>query len=274
MHSILKAAFDAAPKELRPPPPHHGGVDANPQLTSFGCAGVAIFLAEATAHLIQDVMEEEEAAERIALAKKIYALHAGALGDETKRHTKSKLRVLSDKDLKAAQRKVITESSTFSRRGGVHLSVPLRAANGALAAAIDLEVVSGGPYVLSALKAVAGQAVGILPPKRVTSFLKELDAVLLREELRAILAQRRDPRCAKVEACVWRAAGAEKARQGRASGAKITHWIGRLDDGTYLLIWKVGARWQIATGDRDDILASVSDAEMESAVNAVLTLER
>ncbi len=272
MHSILKAALDAAPAELRPPPPYHGGVDANPQLTGFGCAGVAIFMAEAAASRIDDVMEEEEAAERIALAKKIYSLHAGALGDETKHYTKSKLRVLSDKDLKAAQRKVITETAAQgNRRGGVRLSVPLRAANDALSAAIDLEVVSGGPYVLSTLKDIAAQVPGILPPRLVTSFLKELDAVLLREELRAILAQRRDPRCAKVEACLWRAAGVEKARQGRASGAKITHWIGHLDDGTYLLIWKVGARWQIATGSRDDILASVSDAQMESAVNAVLS---
>jgi hypothetical protein len=272
MHSILKAAVDAAPLHLRPSPPYHGGVDANPQLTNFGCAGVAIFIAEASSRLVADVIEEEQVEDWITEAKKIYSLHARAIGTDVKPFTKTKLRVLSDKDLKAARRKIVVETAApGNRHGGIILPVPLRAANGALSAAIDLELVNGGPSVLSTLKSVASQVVEILPRKRVTPFLRELDVVLLREELRAVFAQRRDPRCEKIEACVWRGASrTEKARQGRASGAKVTHWIGRLEDGSYVLLWKAGARWQIVSGDRDYVLASVSDGQMDSAVSALM----
>jgi hypothetical protein len=50
----------------------------------------------------------------------------------------------------------------------------------------------------------------------------------------------------------------------------VTHWIGRLDDGRFLLVQKVGARWTVFDGARDDVLATVPDEHMESATQAVI----
>lgn len=107
-----------------------------------------------------------------------------------------------------------------------------------------------------------------LKPAKVKPFLAELDSRLLREELRAVLAKRGDPAASRVTACVWRAASG-RAREGRASGAQVSHWLGTLDDGQFILIWKVGARWQVATGPRDDVLATVPNEQMAMAVAAI-----
>jgi len=255
MHSLLKAVLSVAPSETWPyPPTFHGGVDANPQLGSFGCAGVAIFLA--------DAINAEHA--WLDLAKRIYSLHARAEGTEVKVHTKSKLRVLSKEELKAAQGQVIRNTRGLS-------PLSLRASNAALFAAIDAELQLGGSEVLASLKKVAEEVTREIPHDELTTFIKSFDRMLLREELRSLLAQRRDPRAAQIAECVWRFAGNERARDGRAAGMKITHYIGRLEDETtFLLLWKVGARWQIITGARDEILASVPDDQMESAVATLL----
>jgi hypothetical protein len=248
------------------PPIFHGGVDANPQLGSFGCGGIAIFMANACAARVT-AREQPRFDRWLNAAKDIYVRHARAEGTEVKEGTKSKLRVLPKAELKALQGEILLQNARKAPP-----SVSLRAANAALYAAIDVEQQAGGPYVLAELKKIAEEVGEDTPPTEQKALIMSFDRVLLREELRSLLAQRRDPRCEKVADCVWRFAhGTEKARQGRASGAKITHYIGRFDDNkTFLLLWKVGTRWQVISGERDEILASVPDDQMESAVTALL----
>ena len=83
--------------------------------------------------------------------------------------------------------------------------------------------------------------------------------MLLREEVRAVLAKQATLR-ARTTATLWRGAEA----------GKTALWIARLDDQEHLLVHKVRGRFHTVVGVRDDVLASVPDAHMESAVNAVI----
>lgn len=55
-----------------------------------------------------------------------------------------------------------------------------------------------------------------------------------------------------------------------ATGARLTHVIVALEDERLGLIAKTKGRWTWLAGSRDDVLASVPDAQMESAVSAVI----
>ena len=49
---------------------------------------------------------------------------------------------------------------------------------------------------------------------------------------------------------------------------KPSHWLMRLTDGKYALFSKVGTRWALVEGKRDDVLANVGDRHFEAAVRA------
>lgn len=266
MHSLLKAALEAAPEAERPPPPYHGGVDANPQLGAFGFGGAAIFIAEAAAGLVRKT-DRKRFDQLMAVSREIYEGHARGEGKEVKRGTKIHVVVLSNDRLKVLK-KEITLPTTGVIGVDQSLAPALSAAYAAAGAAYDIEMRNGGSYVMTELRATLVRVVRALPAKEVRPFLLALDRRLVREELRAMLAERRDARSAQITECLWRAA-AGRPREGRASGAKVTHWIGRLDDKSYVLLQKVGARWNVIGGSRDDVLATVPDGHMESATDAV-----
>lgn len=246
----------------------HGGVDANPSLGAFGQCGVAIFVAEVARSLPTRAAERPQVDRWLEMARTIYGRHARAEGKLVKRGTKHRRVVLSSKERATINPNVILPIEGDARE----LSTPLYAANTALFAATDLEDVIGGAEVTTQIRNVITDVACALSadPDRSSRFVRDLDQVLLREELRSLLAARGDARAATVETCVWRAASAERARQGRAAGLKISHWLGVLADGALLLVWKLGARWEVMSGGRDEVLATVPDALLESASNAVL----
>lgn len=55
-----------------------------------------------------------------------------------------------------------------------------------------------------------------------------------------------------------------------ATGVAPTHWIVRLEDETFGLLAKTRGRWTWSPGSRDDVIATVPDALMPAAVEAVL----
>lgn len=55
-----------------------------------------------------------------------------------------------------------------------------------------------------------------------------------------------------------------------ATGVAPTHWIVRLEDETFGLLAKTRGRWTWSPGSRDDVIATVPDALMPGAVEAVL----
>lgn len=69
---------------------------------------------------------------------------------------------------------------------------------------------------------------------------------------------------APVVAGLWR--GAERG--------KATHWLVKLANGRYALLWKVRGKWRLVEGTREDTLASVSDEHMKDAVDALSSSRR
>jgi hypothetical protein len=97
-------------------------------------------------------------------------------------------------------------------------------------------------------------------PHQLPAFLEELDAQCIHLEALASVHERETIPSAPVATTLWR---------GHKDG-KATHWLMRLDNGLFALLCKPKARWQLIEGDRDDVLASVSEDQFETAVNAVV----
>lgn len=260
VHQLLEAALDAA--ALEPVAPH-GGVDANPQLGSFGQLGAALFVADAIASQVPRT-ERKRFEQWVGLARAVYAGHARGEGTLVTRGTKTRRTVLSRAELKSLSAALEVDGVVDAR---TDLSPALTAANTALFAAHDAEVQAGGPWVGAAMKRCIAAVVRALPLAQRRGFVDALDQCLLREELRGMLARRGDERCALVTRCLWRAA-AGRARGGRAAGAQVSHWLGELADGRLVLVLKLGARWEVVAGARDEVLAHVPDAHLAAATRA------
>jgi hypothetical protein len=118
-----------------------------------------------------------------------------------------------------------------------------------------LECVSTNPAGKGS-RAVAVAAAKLLGPTflgRLAAEIDRLDAVTFIERQELAIK-------GTIKACAWRG----------TAGAKLTHVIVELDDGSFGLIAKTKGRWTWEQGPRDDMLASVPDAYMESAVQTVV----
>jgi hypothetical protein len=255
VHAFLEVALAATPEAERPGPPFHRGVPAKPQLGAFGCAGIALFLADA-ARSAATTRERKRFDAWVASAADVYGRHARGEVREVKRGRDPVPCSLTRAEYDALYESLVA-TGKYVEWARTDLSPALFVANTAALAAFDLEIGGGGPYGFSAIRNAVRRAAEIAGSR---SFLEALDARLLREELRAMLAARRDPRAARVESCLWRA----------AEEGKATHLLGRLDGGEHVVVFKVGRTWRIFAGPRDDVLATVPDAHMASATAAVL----
>ena len=61
-----------------------------------------------------------------------------------------------------------------------------------------------------------------------------------------------------IERVLWRGADAK---------GFPAFWLARLAPNHYGLFWKLGSRWTLSTGTRDEILATVPDAQFAAAVD-------
>ena len=136
MHSVLTAAHEAAPAASRPTASAHLGVDANPQLGSFGFCGVALYIADAMAPQAKP-KEVKQLQRWLSQAHDIYQRHARAEGVMVKRGTKSQRRVLTAEQTKKLRQELTNDDDIIDLAQG--LSTPLEAANAALLAAYDVE---------------------------------------------------------------------------------------------------------------------------------------
>ena len=94
----------------------------------------------------------------------------------------------------------------------------------------------------------------------VKKFLAALDALILLEDAKRQLGEVSVKPSAPVVASRWR--GAEKG--------KGSHWLVELSNGSFALLWKVKGKWRLVEGERDEVLASVSDAHFKAATQALL----
>jgi hypothetical protein len=94
----------------------------------------------------------------------------------------------------------------------------------------------------------------------VSTFLRNLDRVALYMESEAMMRNRKIVQKEKAVRTLWRG-----STDGRAS-----HWVMERADGTFALLAKMGPRWVLTEGRRDDVLATVDDKQFEEAAQVVL----
>jgi hypothetical protein len=122
----------------------------------------------------------------------------------------------------------------------------------------DSEAVVAGLkiYAVTGAQRSARAAARLLGP----SFLEALSNELRRLDVVTLVHRFDLPLQGTIVATAWRA----------RNGSKLSHAIVRLDGDRYGLLAKTKGRWTWVQGTRDDVLASVPDALMESAVASVV----
>jgi hypothetical protein len=121
-----------------------------------------------------------------------------------------------------------------------------------LGAAMEAYVRQAGGAAGKGARAAAVAATKLLGP----SFIPRLDREILRLEAITLLDKQGLAVPAPVVETCWRG----------VTGVKTTHSIVRLGDGSYGLIAKTRGRWTFTAGTRDDVVASLAEHHMESAV--------
>ena len=234
LHRVLEAALAAAPVAERPAAPHHRGVPACPVFANKGYVRIAIYGAEVVAGTLK---KAERAQYDAWLAQ---ARQFNGRGTWTRK-------VLAE----MARSVYVKLPATASRA--------LEEARCAAALAYNSDKngdggdVSTREAMVDIVEYLGAQKLPIKP------FLVGLDDVIVREDMQFVLDKAAGYEAkSDLDAVVWRA----------ASDDKSTHWIGRLADGSYVLVYKARGRFQVIGGGREDVLASVPDEQMESALKA------
>jgi hypothetical protein len=260
LHTYLRVALD----ELADPPAlaFQCGVDASPKLGTIGNTGVALFLAGAVARGVAR-RDRKRFADWIDRARTVYDRHLRNEITTVKKVAVWSRRSLSREDKDAFETSLHVGDRRhigYLPRDRAHLPPAMQVGYVAGLAGFDLEMGGGGPYLTVAIGEAIRHALAAARDAR--AFVAELDRVIVREELRVMLAERGHAYAPDVEACLWRA----------ASNRKVTHLLGRLASGELVLTFKIGTRWRVFTGPRDEVLATIPDEHFESAVDMINSL--
>ena len=166
------------------------------------------------------------------------------------------LAALAERPLdKADERRLLALLVDGSNNPGVPkgTSPALAVAHGVALEALDAHRISSCGKGSRAAAAAAAQLLG-------TGFLPLLDRELLRLDAVTVMQRQRLVPASPVTETLWRG----------TTGLKTTHWIVRLEGGDYAIVSKTRGRWVYSAGPRDDVIATVPDAQMQSAVDAIL----
>jgi hypothetical protein len=98
-------------------------------------------------------------------------------------------------------------------------------------------------------------------PEQLTAFVADVDDKVLNAEFSAIAAVRTHRPGVSCERVLWRGADA-RGNAGR--------WLARLASGRWVLVQKLGRRWEWIEGTRDHTLACVPDQDFPSAMRIAL----
>lgn len=222
----LRRGLKATPAELRPPPPFHAGGPAPKPLRNEGPSSRA--LAVWGARLLAEFVPAEERAAHaraMALAEAATAKYDALWAGSSEKG--------GSRALQAAR---LAKLAHGSMAGGYETRASSYA--GDIAALVVEELLERGLHA------------------KVTPFLAELDERLLNAEFAAVARERVGRELLEPERVLWRGTDA-KGNAGR--------WFVRLGPGRYALLHKVGPRWTMVEGARDDVLANVPDAEFAAA---------
>ncbi len=230
---LLLAALKVSPADAHPPRPFHMG-GPQPKIGARAYVIGALWLAERAAPFV-DTRDTWDFNTYVAAAKRQLVL-----GPDDKTVRETLLDAMRSKPSRAAGKIgawAAHEAANWSFR-------PIYAGGAARPAAANLA------------KIIEKKSPDALP-----RFLAELDALCVHLEALTMLEDRTEKPSAPVAATLWR---------GHDHG-KVTHWLMRLESGELVLLAKLGSRWKLIEGKRDDVLSSVGDAHFAAAVRAAST---
>lgn len=237
LHNVLAAAMEAAPVGERLERPH-GHVAAKPVIANRGYLGAALLAAEHVGPLVSPD-EKQAFNRRVAIGNRVMA------GKEI---------TADDWALLEREMPNVWQPSGASSRNFTAMSPALRVAQ---AVAFEAEVTETNDVGGRGARTACVNAVAVLSKPR--RFLEALDTLILLEDARLQFSKVSEQPSAEVVASCWR--GAEKG--------KSSHWLVKLANGRYALLWKVKGKWRVVEGTREDAIASVPDAQLKDAVAAM-----
>ncbi|MFO0598080.1 MAG: hypothetical protein U0228_22450 [Myxococcaceae bacterium] len=243
-HSVMAAALEAAPEAERLAKPHRH-VPSKPVIDNHGYVALAMLAAEVVTPFVPQ-NERKSFARWLELGQRVLARRELTASDVA----------LLDEAMPVA-----FQPSGASARAFGPASDVMRIAHGVgwEAEQADHTNVGGKGAREACAKAVAVLA-SQGKPGDVRRFLERLDALLLTEDARLQLEKVAQKPSAPLKAGRWR--GAEKG--------KTALWLVELEGGRFALLWKLKGQWRFVEGAKEDVLASVPDAHMASAVEALL----
>jgi len=236
LHTVLAAAQKAAPEGERLTVCHHG-VTARPVIANAGYVALCVLAADTVAHLVP-ASEKKEFRTWVEFARPV------------------------------RERDVLTRAQQKSQQASMNtwlheVSATTPALILAQSAALAADCCSGGSDAGKVTRQAVVTALQMLAlerkPGAARRFLEAIDRLILKEDALTQLTKMKQQPRGQVVASAWR--GAEKG--------ETTHWLVQLEQG-FALWWKVRGQWRLVEGSRDDVLASVPDAQMASATAALL----
>jgi hypothetical protein len=229
---LLLGALKVTPPEWHPPQPFHGG-GPPPKIGARAYVIGGVWLAERVSPLV-DPRDRKVFDAHLTLAKA--QLTAGV--EDTSRRTK-----LYAADAKKASRVPCKIGIWAAHEASNWVFKPIYAGGAARPAAANFARLLVKEH-----------------PDDVAAYLVALDAICIHLEAITVLQDRSKVPSSPPRTTLWR---------GHKDG-KVTHWLMRLENGQLALLAKVGTRWHLHEGTRDDVLANVSDDQFENAVTAAL----
>lgn len=236
LHTVLAAAQKAAPETERLRVCHQG-VPARPVIANAGYVALCVLAADAVAHLVP-AAEQKEFRKWVEFARPV-----------------------RERDVltKAQQKSQQASMNTWLHEVSATTPALILAQSTALAADCCSSGDDAGKVtrqaVVTALQMLAAEG----KPGAARQLLEAMDRLILKEDALTQLTKMKQQPRSPVVAAAWR--GVEKG--------KATHWLVQLEQG-FALWWKVRGQWRLVEGSREDVLASVPDAQMASATVALL----
>jgi hypothetical protein len=240
LHSVLAAALKAAPESERLARPH-GHVAAKPAINNHGYLALALLAAEHVGPLVS-------AGERARFDRWLELGGRVAAGKEL---------TSSDEALLDREMPYVWQPSGASSRNLTADSPALRVAQGVGLEAEQADANNVGGK--GAREACERAAALLAQPGQARRFLEQLDALIQLHDAKLQFSKVSEQPSSPVVAGLWR--GAEKG--------KSSHWLVKLANGRYALLWKVKGKWRLVEGSKEDALASVPDAHLKEAVGAL-----
>jgi len=227
---LLLAALKGAPPAMHPPSPFHMG-GPQPKVGARAYVVAALWLADRVAYQV-DARDKTQFDAWVGATKRQLAY---GVDDRT-------------------QRSVLSEAS-HSKPSRIPLKIGAWAAHEAINWTLR-PIYAGGPTRAAAANWVRWLAKK--SPADIPKLLADLDALCIHLEALTMVDDRKKTPSSPVAATLWR--GHERG--------KVTHWLMRLESGDFALLAKLGSRWNLVEGTRDDVLATVGDAHFPAAVRA------